>query len=54
MPDLINLPDPQREPPVQQKRPGVNYDVDALRRAVAAGQLPKEVLAEVEKDPQNA
>jgi hypothetical protein len=52
---MVAPDDPRRESTAEQKRPagGVNYDIAALRRAVAAGQLPKEVLAEVEKDPQN-
>jgi hypothetical protein len=49
------MSDDTRSEPTAEKRPagGVNYDVDALRRAVAAGQLPKEVLVEVEKEAQN-
>jgi hypothetical protein len=52
---MTDLPDPRREPTAEQRRPtgGVNYDIVALRRAVAAGQLPAEVLTEVEKEKEN-
>jgi hypothetical protein len=52
---MIAPDDPRSEPTAEQKRlaGGVNYDIAALRRAVEVGQLPPEVLAEVEKETQN-
>jgi hypothetical protein len=52
---MVAPDDPRSEPTADQKRPvgGVNYDIAALRRAVAAGLLPAEVLVEVEKEAKN-
>jgi hypothetical protein len=52
---MADLPDTRSEPTAEQKRSagGVSYDLPALRRAVAAGLLPPEVLVEIEKEKQN-
>jgi hypothetical protein len=54
---MSDLPDPRSEPMAGDKSERVvnpmHYDLDAIKYAIRSGQIPPEVLAELEKEKQN-